>query len=439
MTTEEVKMWLSAGVPAEDLEFIVAHDEIGSDFQQQLLETRRDNGLQAMNGAIEHLVQMGIWEEDENSVSFAEEDRMLSIMEEVSDFAEFGEDYSFENQYLNTANALRKLFYNHGANLLADTKGGVPEEAEFEDNNGIKWSFRYSTNLVAPVYENLTPFDLSILDVCYTLYCMDKRIISVITFDKLLSGNKNRKHSPKKIQVILDSIRKLNSVNVEFSVRGKTYEATKLLDADIIGNLAGEVSASSPIIYLHGISNLVQYAADWKEYAAVPKAYFDTSKLKGNLHFEDTETAIILKRRVITKVMGIIRMSRQKGRKFKNWNRLSLVQQKNEEKGIFPDLGLMPDIDGKTEEEAAKIKRNWQKDEKIKYMKVVKGTLENLKANYAILDYEDFRKNPKEEIIGFDIICFTKTEADALAGMREELKPGYVSSLIAKRKSAPKE
>ena len=74
---------------------------------------------------------------------------------------------------------------------------------------------------------------------------------------------------------------------------------------------------------------------------------------------------------------------------------------------------------------------------KADYMRVVKGTLEHLKQIHVILDYEECRPNEsksrREPVIGYDIICFNKTEADALAGMRDEQKAAYVQRLLDKR------
>ena len=225
---------------------------------------------------------------------------------------------------------------------------------------------------------------------------------------------------------------------MSLTVRDRQYDSTKLLDVEVFDTLVADGKRLSTVYYLNGINALYAYAKDFQEVADVPKEYYDTSKLPDELAFEDTETAILLKRRVITKVMGIIRESKQKRHKFKHWNRLALEQKKDKTKGIFPDLELMPEVENLTPEEAEKAYQKWRKKEKPKYIKIVKGTLENLKANYAILDYEDYRDNPREPVNGFDIICFTKTEMESLHKMREELKPQYVQNLLKKRNDGSK-
>ena len=287
-------------------------------------------------------------------------------------------------------------------------------------------------------FTRLTPFDVAVLDVFYTLYCMDVKVIPVAMVDKLLSGNKGRVQSEKKIRVIEESVRKLQSINMSLTVRDRQYDSTKLLDVEVFDTLVTDGKRLPTVYYLNGINALYAYAKDFQEVADVPKEYYDTSRLPDELAFEDTETAILLKRRVITKVMGIIRESKQKRHKFKHWNRLALEQKKDKTKGIFPDLELMPEVENLTPEEAEKAYQKWRKKEKPRYIKIVKGTLENLKANYAILDYEDYRDNPREPVNGFDIICFTKTEMEALHKMREELKPQYVQNLLKKRNDGSK-
>ena len=115
---------------------------------------------------------------------------------------------------------------------------------------------------------------------------------------------------------------------------------------------------------------------------------------------------------------------------------MALIQKDRNNEGVFPELGLMPDTEGKTRAESKELLDKWRRKEKPKYIKIVKGTLENLKANYAILDYEEYREKPTEPVLGYDIICFTKTETNALKGMRDDLKPTYVKNLLAKRQLA---
>ena len=126
---------------------------------------------------------------------------------------------------------------------------------------------------------------------------------------------------------------------------------------------------------------------------------------------------MIIKRRVILRVMRILKISSGTA-KLKNWNRISLIQKKDKSEGLFPELGLMPNIDGLDAEEAEKKLKQWRTKQKPLYIKVVRGTLENLKRQFVILDYEEHRdndsKNPKDPVTGFDVICFTRKELSNL-------------------------
>ena len=101
----------------------------------------------------------------------------------------------------------------------------------------------------------------------------------------------------------------------------------------------------------------------------------------------------------------------------------------------------MPNIDGLDAEEAEKKLRQWRTKQKPMYIKVVRGTLENLKRQFVILDYEEHKdndsKSPRDPVTGFDIICFTKDEQDKLFKKRDELKSDYVNKLLKKRQEVP--
>lgn len=56
MTTEEVKMWLSAGVSIEDINLILAHEEIGSNFPDTLKYARAHQKLQYCKDSLDWLI-----------------------------------------------------------------------------------------------------------------------------------------------------------------------------------------------------------------------------------------------------------------------------------------------------------------------------------------------------------------------------------------------
>ena len=429
------------GVSVNDIDYILRHDEIGVTFQRQLLQALSTDKKQ-FEASLCWLEEKGILDtsKDCREDTPEEEEEIDRICEIVDDIIDSYDNYQvdFEKQYTATGLIQRELFYTQGQEMMRNIPIFEEKDATISDNYGNNWQITYSITTGAIPFPRLTPFDLAVLDVFYTLYCMRVFVIPLAMVDKLLSGNKNRVQSEKKVRVIQESVQRLQSVSVSLRIRDKEYPSTPLLDVEVFDTLVTDGKRLPTVYYLNGINALYAYAKDFQEVADVPKEYYDTSKLPDELGFEDTETAILLKRRVITKVMGIIRESKQKRHKFKHWNRLALEQKKDNTKGIFPDLELMPLVENATPEEAEKAYQKWRKKEKPKYIRIVKGTLENLKANYAILDYEDYRENPREPVNGFDIICFTKTETEALNKMREELKPQYVQKLLKKRRNGSK-
>lgn len=432
MRTDEARKWLDSGISLSDLQYVLYHSEIGEEYQNELLKALRDGGVEAFNSDIEWLIDKEIWDEeaDERLQTYSQqlEDRMLSVVDEVEEYCETSQTPSIGKQYLTTAYILRQLFYDKENGDIRNLPAGDIKRINFTDSTGVEWKIGFFLKDDS-VWEELEPFDLAVLDAVYTLYCADIKIFSLEMLDKVVSGNEGRGKSKQKIKRLMDSVVKLNNIKLAFAVREKKYEKTPLLDVELF------FLRDKSLGYLYGINNLYQYAAEYKEIASVPKEYFDTSKLLEPYKFQDTQTAILIKRRVIAKVMGIIRMSEKKGKRFANWNRISLIQKKDRRKGIFPELDLMPDINGLGKEDAEKEYQRWRKKEKPLYVKIVKGTLENLKANYAILDYTDYRENPKDPVSGFDIECFTVTERNALDKMRGELKSAYVQNLLEKHRA----
>jgi hypothetical protein len=157
--------------------------------------------------------------------------------------------------------------------------------------------------------------------------------------------------------------------------------------------------------------------------------------------------------------MGILRQSLERHHARTHWNRISLIHAKEKKyydpkgrqktvsgvadeyphtkkRGLFAELGLMPDVDGLSPAEQKEIMSKWRKT-KADYMRVIRGTLQHLKDICVILDYIEVRANEskslREPVIAYDIICFNKTEVNALNGMRDELKPAYVKKLLDNR------
>ena len=335
-------------------------------------------------------------------------------------------------QYLNNTLVMRKLFYYDG-DLLEDLAPGEKGLADFETRRGERWSIEFWSDSKLTIDSSLDPFDFVVLDVIYTLYCNGIKAFSTKWIDVLLSGSSKRSTTANSAARIDRTIEKLSMIHIRCELNNVPRDETPLLSVERFGHSLGY------IYYLNSINDLYAYAHDKKQIANTPNSYFDTSKLPKEFAFADTETAMVIKRRVILRVMRILKISSGKAM-LPNWNRISLIQKKDKSEGIFPELGLMPDVEDLDPMTAEKKLKQWRTKQKPLYIKVVRGTLENLKRQFVILDYEEHKdndsKNPKDPVTGFDIICFTKTEQTALHKLRDEQKPQYVQTLMTKRKKA---
>lgn len=432
MTEQEIRQIIESGVDRSEIEYIMMYSEIGEDFQDQLIGLLAKGDLDTYNAAIDELILQGVWDESRDEPDPRVEAEASEAIEYIMSLDEPPKELSIQMQYLNNTLVMRKLFYYDG-DLLEDLAPGVKIDAGFETRRGEQWEIAFWSDSRLTIDKSLDPFDLAILDVIYTLDCNGIKAFSTKWIDILLSGSSKRNSTANAIARIDRAIDKLSLTHVQCELNGVPRDETPLLSVERFGHSQGY------IYYLKRINDLYAYAHDQKQIANTPNSYFDTSKLPKEYAFADTETAIILKRRVILRVMRILKISSGKAM-LANWNRISLIQKKDKSEGLFPELGLMPDVEDLDPTAAEKKLKQWRTKQKPLYIKVVRGTLENLKRQYVILDYEEHKdndsKNPKDPVTGFDIICFTKTERAALQRLRDEQKPQYVQNLLDKRKKA---
>lgn len=432
MTDQEIRTIIEAGVDRNEIEYIMMHSEIGEDFQDQLIGLLAKGDLDIYNAAIDELILQGVWDESRDESDPRVEAEASEAIEYIMSLDEPPKELPIQMQYLNNTLVMRKLFYYDG-DLLEDLAPGVKIDAGFETRRGEQWEIEFWSDSRLTIDKSLDPFDFAILDVVYTLHCNGIKAFSTKWIDILLSGSSKRNSTANAIARIDRAIDKLSLTHVQCELNGVPRDETPLLSVERFGHSQGY------IYYLKRINDLYAYAHDQKQIANTPNSYFDTSKLPKEYAFADTETAIILKRRVILRVMRILKISSDKAM-LANWNRISLIQKKDKSEGLFPELGLMPDVEDLDPTAAEKKLKQWRTKQKPLYIKVVRGTLENLKRQYVILDYEEHKdndsKNPKDPVTGFDIICFTKTERAALQKLRDEQKPQYVQNLLDKRKKA---
>ncbi len=451
----EIRQIIESGVDRSEIEYIMQHSEIGSDFQDQLIGLLAKGDRAQYEAAIEELILKNIWDESKDAahvLSPEDEARLNEAIEYVMDQDELPKEIAPQIQYLNLTYVMRHLFYNEHdiLSVLTPDQGNT---IRFQTDSGEKWEIYYDTDSLLTVDKRLDPFDFDVLDAVFTLHTNGINFFSTKWIDMLLSGSGKRAATKGGIDRIERSIEKLSYLNVQVTINGEARERSRLLSVQRFGNTEGSY------YYLDELNDLYEYAAEMNQVANVPAAYFDTSSLPKEFKFSDTETAIYIKRRIVVRVMNILRESKSKHHGRKHWNRISLIhakekkyydpkgRQKNKssddpeyphtkKRGLFAELGLMPDVDGLTPTEQKKIMSKWRKT-KADYMRVIKGTLEHLKRIYVIMDYEECRPNEskslRDPVIGYDIICFTQTEINRLNGMRDEQKPQYVQNLLEKR------
>ena len=456
MTDLELRKLIDAGADRNEIEYIMFHSEIGEEFQNQLLSILARGDIVAYNSAIDELILRGIWDEDKDADGTLPpdvEEKINAVIDYVMSLEELPREITPQMQYLNLTYVMRHLFYNEHDILSVLT----PTDAytiRFQTDHGEKWEVTYDTDSLLTIDKRLEPFDFAVLDAIYTLHKNEFYFFSTKWIDTILTGSQKRTSTRDSLNRIDYSIEKLSYLNVQITINGQARERTPLLSLQKFYH-----HVEGNFYYLEKINDLYQYAAEMHQIANVPSEYFATSSLPKEFKFSDTETAIYIKRRIIARVMGIIRQSKDKHHGRQHWNRLSLIQaketkyydpkgrqksiapdtaeyQSTKKRGLFAELGLLPDIDNLSPDEQKEIMSKWRKT-KADYMRVIRGTLEHLKRIYVILDYEEVRPNEskslRDPVIAYDIICFTKTELNALNGMRDELKPAYVQNLLSKR------
>ena len=438
MTDQEIRQLIESGVERSEIEYVMSLDYIGDAFQSQLLQLLADGNMDAYEGALTQLYEMDILKESDYErdyeLSPEQEAQLNAALDYVMSLDAPPKEVPLQMQYLNNTFIMRFLFDFNG-NILEDVKPGQADGYEFETTKGEIWGVDFWSDSVLTIDKSLDQFDWAVMDAIYTLHCYEIKMFSTKWIDMLLSGNRGKAPTANSIARIDRTIDKLSLIHLRYEVQGELVDETPLLSVQKFGNTLGNY------YYLNSINNLYAYAHDKNQVINVPNSYLDTSKLPKEFAFADTETAMVIKRRVILRVMRILYLNNKGTKRLKNWNRISLIQKKDKSDGLFPNLGLMPNIDGLDAAEAEKKLKQWRTKQKPMYIKVVRGTLENLKRQYVILDYEEHKDNDskslRDPVTGFDIICFNKTEQNRLHTMRDEQKPDYVAGLLKKRHTEP--
>ena len=161
---------------------------------------------------------------------------------------------------------------------------------------------------------NITQFDIAVMDAAYTIMCAGYMVITAEWIAKVLSGNPDHKITPQKIGAIRKSIDKLRSIHIKIACKDEinarrdtkdkidkfVYESYLLpLDKiEAIYEANGKEIVAYPVLTKPA---LYRYAEIMHQIIDVPAELLDTHN-----EFHDTEEAILIKRYVIKRVAQII-------------------------------------------------------------------------------------------------------------------------------------
>ena len=251
--------------------------------------------------------------------------------------------------------------------------------------------------------KNITQYDISVMDAAYTIMYQGYGYITPEWLIKVMSGNKNQKITPGKINEVIKSIDKLKVIRIKVDCTSE-YNAyrDKKGQAPVdywgyesyllpLGEIEARYEANGKLVRAYTVLEkpaLYRYAEMNGQIVDVPAFLLETQD-----KFSDTDEAVLVKRYVIKRVAQIIKSNKLKSNKV---SFLWFDRTEKEERGLFPELGY-------TNVESD----NFRRKVKPRIIKIVKGTLEILKEGNAITDFEEYRegdsKNPALPIRGYKI------------------------------------
>ena len=91
MTDLEIRQLIESGVDRSEIEYIMQHSEIGSNFQDQLIGLLAKGDREQYEAAIEELILQNIWDESKDAnivLSPEEEDKLNEAVEYVMNLDE---------------------------------------------------------------------------------------------------------------------------------------------------------------------------------------------------------------------------------------------------------------------------------------------------------------------------------------------------------------
>ena len=133
MTDQEIRQLIESGIERSEIEYVMRLDYIGEAFQRQLLQLLADGNMDAYEGALMHLYEMGILKESDYErdyeLSPEQEAQLNDALDYVMNLDEPPKEIPLQMQYLNNTLIMRKLF-DYNGDILEDIAPGVHSGAE---------------------------------------------------------------------------------------------------------------------------------------------------------------------------------------------------------------------------------------------------------------------------------------------------------------------
>ena len=307
---------------------------------------------------------------------------------------------TFNRQYMNNTKLNQRLSTKLISMKNEDNENGLVRFSVSVENNTNLSVEVWQDEDVNVVSEEITQFDMAVLDAVYTIMCAGYDVFTLEGVGKVMSGNKAQKITPSKLVAIEDSIEKMRCTHIridceeQFRSRKDTRDMKYIYESYFLpaNRVSGEYEANGKSVTAYQIiekSGYYKYAENLHQIVD-----FDAELLDTHTKFTDTFEAILIKRYVIKRVELIKSANNLKNNKISyDWYDKSVGVKK----GLFADLGYIPNSTA-----------NWR-DKKKRINRIVKLTLQSLKEKNAIVDFVQYKaggsKNPTLPVGGYQVIC----------------------------------
>ncbi len=291
------------------------------------------------------------------------------------------------NQYMNNTRVARMIFSPQNKNdkscqLMIEVENQILSTVDLWINDNVSLS------------EPLSPLDLAVLDAVYTIMKAGQMIMTIEWILLVLTGNANIRLTPKRQKLIEDSLKKMNGIVVRITLSNSsrmakhlkqlTYEGY-LLPTDKIRGVYASNGKSVEVYRVLREPILYTFAEDYnRELICIPAQVFGLSSSQAK---NETINAILIKRYVLKRVYQIKHNNKL------NSNKISLEWRHGKKVGgLYHDLGYEPDGS-----------EMWRKKTKPMITRIVRATLDFLKENNVIADYQPYFLDGTNKVNGYTI------------------------------------